>query len=329
MATINIPSYWVSSFAVVRPQSTNGSDTTERKLSMSNSEMEQGLDKEGQEILAEFEKDGYEITGREKPVEVTPEIKPEVKPPEPKPEVQPEIKPEVKPEIKPEPKTTPDRKVQHVPLPKYLETERQLKEANDKIAELSKTGVKPSEQIIDQASDAVKKLVDEFGYEEAEAQKLTDVIKSLIPGQALTAEQQTALAEINTLKTEATRHLESIKEREDALAFTQDFTNTVIKDFPHLADYQDQIKQMAYTEQYAKTPLRAVALAFMDAEGITQKPVDVITAEKGGGGTGGQGETIDFANITEEQFSKLSPDQQEKFFAFQDVKERQARGALN
>ncbi len=294
------------------------------------------MDQEGKEVLDQLEKEGFEIAGRQ-----APEIKPEEKPVEQpiKPEVKPEIKPEVKPEEKPketlepekpkpaEPK--PERKVQHVPLAKYLDTERQLKDALAKVDELSKPGTKPSEQTVTQAQDAVKILEEKFGYDHEEAAKLAEVIKAIVPGQSLSQEQQQALAELNTVKTQLAQAQEKLNDEREEIAFEKDFTAQVLKDFPHLAEHKNTIKEMAYSDQYAKSPLRAVALAFMDAEGIEPKAPDVINGDKPGGGTTRQADTVDFNNLTEEQFNKLTPEQQDQFFAFQDNKERQGRGALN
>ena len=293
---------------------------------------EEGLDKEGKEVLDELEKEGFEIVGREKPADVTPEPKPEVKPPE-KTETKPEAKPEEKPEAKPEEKPTPkpeehkpvDRKVQHVPLPKYLDTERQLKEAQAKIEELSKNGAKPSEENIADATQAIKTLVDKFGYDEENAKQLVEVFKTMIPGQTISPEVKKAMEALPLLD----KMRSDLEAQQEAAAFDQDFTKSVLSQFPHLDKYKDQIKEMAYSEDYAKTPLRAVALAFMDAEGISQKPADVITSEKPGGGSNKGAETIDFDNITDDQFNKLTPEQQDQFFAHQEAKEKKARGALN
>lgn len=294
---------------------------------------EDGLDKEGKEVLDELEKEGFEIAGREKPAEIIPEEKPTPKPevkspdetkPEEKPEAKPELKPEEKPTPKPEEKPV-DRKVQHVPLPKYLDTERQLKEANEKIAELSKAGAKPSEEKIADATEAVKTLVDKFGYDEENAKQLVEVFKHMIPGQTISPEVKKAMEALPLLD----KMRSDLEAQQETAAFDQDFSKSVLANFPHLDKYKDQIKEMAYSEDYAKTPLRAVALAFMDAEGISQKQADVITSEKPGGGSNKGAETIDFDNITDDQFNKLTPDQQDKFFAHQEAKEKKARGALN
>lgn len=306
---------------------------------MSNTnEMEQGLDQEGKEVLDQLEKEGFEIAGRAPADPPKPEEKPVEQP------IKPEVKPETKSEVKPEeqkPKETtesvkptitepkPERKVQHVPLAKYLDTERQLKDALAKVDELSKPGTKPSEQTVTQAQDAVKILEEKFGYDHEEAAKLAEVIKAIVPGQTLSPEQQQALAELNTVKQQLTQTQEKLNDEREEIAFEKDFTAQVLKDFPHLAEHKQTIKEMAYSDDYAKTPLRAVALAFMDAEGIQAHAPDVINGDKPGGGTTRQADTVDFNNLTEEQFNKLTPEQQDQFFAFQDNKERQGRGALN
>ena len=296
---------------------------------------EEGLDKGGKEVLDELEKEGFEIAGREKPAPVTPaeeqKPKPEVKSPD---ETKPEAKPEAKPELKPEenkeqkPKIEEqkvERKVQHVPLPKYLDTERQLKEAQAKIEELSKNGAKPSEEKIADATEAVKTLVDKFGYDEENAKQLVEVFKTMIPGQTISPEVKKAMEALPLLD----KMRSDLEKQQETAVFDQDFSKSVLANFPHLDKYKDQIKEMAYSEVYAKTPLRAVALAFMDAEGISQKPADVITSEKPGGGSNKGAETIDFDNITDDQFNKLTPEQQDQFFAHQEKKEKAARGALN
>ncbi len=295
--------------------------------------MEEGLDSEGKAILDELEQAGHTIVGREpakpptepeKPVEPA-KVEP-VKPADPaKPEP---VKPAIEPGKPNDQKPNPDRKHEFVPLKKYRETEEQLKEANAKLEELTKSGAKPNAQQIDKAADAIKILVEQFNYDEDEAKKLADVIKAIVPGQTLTAEQQQALADVETTRKSLAEREEALKDEQDKILFNNDFADNVLKDFPHLANYKDQIKEMAYSETYSKTPLRAIALAFMDAEGISQKSADVITAERSGGGNAGGGNEINFDTITDEQFSKLTPEQQDKFFAHQEAKEKRARGSI-
>lgn len=294
---------------------------------------EDGLDAEGKAVLDELQKEGFEIAGREpaaadpapeaKPAPEIPKVEPE------KPKVEPEIKPELDENGKPKAKINdpaPERKPQYVPLPKYLQTEKDLKDAQAKIQELTKSGAKPSEAAIGEATDAVKELVEKFGYEEDDAKKLVDVFKHLIPGQTVTPEMQRAMDALPLLD----KMKADLEKQQETAGFETDFVTSVVKEFPHLDKYKDQIKEMAYSETYANTPLRTVALQFMHDEGISQSVADVITTDKAGGGTNkGAGEEVDFANITDEQFSKLTPEQQDKFFAFQDSKERAARGALN
>lgn len=295
---------------------------------------EEGLDEEGKAVLDELEKEGHEISGREKPADPAPPADPppadpkpaapDPKPADPKPG---DVKPDegTKPGEKPDPKPQPNRTPQTVPLPKYLDAERLLKEANAKIEELTKPGAKPSTETVQQATDAVKRLQDEFGYDEDEAKKLVTVIESIIPGQKLTPEMQKAIDLLPQLE-QMTKDLADKKEIAD---FDNDFTASVLKDFPHLAKYKEQIKEKAYTDEFAKTPLRAVALAFMHDEGISPKSEDVQTVEKPAGGSDKETEEIDFKDMTEEQFAKLTPAQQDKFFEYQEKREKAARGALN
>lgn len=299
------------------------------------SSMEDGLDKEGLEVLAELEKEGHEIAGREKAADPVPPADPVVTDP-PKPVADPKpgdpppadpVKDPVKPTDPPaDPKPQVERKVQYVPLPKYLDTETKLKDALSKIDELTKAGVKPTAETVQDATDAVKRLVDDFGYEEDAAKKMVDVMKSIMPGQVLPPEIKAALDKLPLLDQMA-KDLETKKEEAQ---FETDFAASVISEFPHLAQYKDKLKEKAYSDEFAKTPLRVVALAFMHDEGIATKPVEnVQTVEKTQGGTGKHGEEINFDDMTDEQFSKLTPEQQDKFFEYQEKKERKARGALN
>lgn len=302
-------------------------------------DMEQGLDKEGKEVLDELEKDGFEIAGREKPVVAEDPKKPEdpakpadetVKPVDQKPAETTEQKPAADPakpdQGKPADQKPVDRKPQYVPLPKYLDTEAALKIAQAKIEELTQAGAKPTAENVQQAGDAVKKLVEEFNYDEADAKKLVEVIKSITPGQSLPPEIVKALEKLPLLD-QMTKELE---EKKEVAAFETDFSASVLKDFPHLAKYKDQIKEKAYSDNYSKTPLRTVAIEFMHDEGISTNPqANIQTVDKSQGGSGQHVEEVDFANITDEQFAKLTPDQQDKFFAFQEQKEKRARGALN
>jgi hypothetical protein len=206
---------------------------------MSN-EMEVGLDKEGQEVLAELEKQGFEIAGREKPAE---EPKPQepaqpekpVEPQKPAEPVKPQQPAPAEPQNPQEPQTpNSPRKIQHVPLPKYLETEKNLKEALAKIEELSKPGATPNKTEVVQAQDAVKILEEKFGYDHEEAAKLAEVIKAIIPGQGLSKEQQEALAELNNIKQTLSQREEALRQQQEEVLFEKDFTEQIVKDFPQL-----------------------------------------------------------------------------------------------
>lgn len=295
------------------------------------SSMEDGLDKDGLDVLAELEKEGHEIAGREKAADPVPPADPVVTDP-PKPVADPKpgdppadpAKPADPPVTDPPPKV--DRKPQYVPLPKYLDTETKLKDALSKIDELTKAGVKPTVETVQDATDAVKKLVDEFGYEEDAAKKMVDVMKSIMPGQTVSPEIKAILEKMPLIDQMA----KDLQQKQEIAEFETDFAANVLKNFPHLAEYKDQIKEKAYSDEFAKTPLRVVALAFMHDEGIAAKPVDNIqTVERTQGGSGKHGEEISFDDMTDEQFSKLTPEQQDKFFEYQEKKEKKARGALN
>lgn len=299
---------------------------------MANVTTEEGLDPEGKAILDDLEKEGFEIAGRTPAVVVDPpQPAPKVEPVAPKvdapaPKVDPPAPKDGEPPVVDNP-PAPDRKIQHVPLPKYLEAEKALKEANKKIAQLTKDGAQPTEVAIKDATSAVKELVEKFGYEEDDAKKMVDVFKHLIPGQTVSPEMQRALDALPVLD----KMKAELEEKQETAAFNDDFSATIVKEFPQLEKYKDQIKEMAYSDTFAKTPLRAVALEFMHTEGISPTGKDVTTVDKAGGGTNrtDAGGEIDFANITDEQFSNLTPEQADQFFAYQDAKERAARGALN
>ncbi len=310
---------------------------------MSTPDMEAGLDEEGQEVLAELEAEGFEIAGREPKVEEPAaektEEQTEVKTakveskPEPKPAEEPKVDPKTdvkSDEGKGEESARPERKPQYVPLAKYLDTETALKEAREKIDELSKAGSesKPTTESIADATEAVQKLVEQFNYSEDEAQALIGIVSSLIPGQKLPAEVQEQLSKLGEMTKDLESRRESLRQQEEAQAFETDFLK-LMSEFPHLSKFKDSIKEKAYSEDNIRVPLRTLAIEFMHDEGISFKPGPVKTAEEGGGGIEKSAEEIDFSTITDEQFAKLTPEQQDQFFAYQEKREKQARGALN
>lgn len=302
---------------------------------MSSSDMEQGLDQEGKDVLAELEKEGFSIAGRDdaEPEPEKPEEKPEKV--EEKVEKKEDVKPEVK-ESEPDKKTGEDpdpdkkpqepRKPQFVPISKYLEAERLQKEAEARVAELTKAGQNgtQTQNQIEAAGDAVKKIVD-MGYDEDEAKKIAAIIAAVVPGQTLPPEVAQKLAKLD----EVLKRTEIEVEKN---AFESDFNEQVLKQFPHLAKYKEDIKNKAYTDEFKAIPLRTLAIEYMHDNGISAKAEPVRTAERSTGGTQSQastGDEIDYNTLTEEQFAALTPAQQDKFFEFQEQKERKARGALD
>lgn len=270
---------------------------------------------ETQAILKEMQAEGHEIEGlppaapatdskpAEKPVDQPP-VKPDTKPEEP-----PQGDPPESPKADPPPKV--ERTPKAVPVGKYNDERHKRQEAEQRAADLeaqikqlSKTP--PTENQVDDIRDLAKELAEKHGLDADFVAEFADKIVS-------------AATKRNVIPKELEQQLQSfqaMKAQQEAQALEQaqqqGFENewqTVLKEFPDLADRKEDLKQLAFTEGNERTALRRLALEYMHDNPVKGRK----TVESPVAGKTGHTEVIDFENMTEEQYKNLSDEQHDQF----------------
>lgn len=99
--------------------------------------------------------------------------------------------------------------------------------------------------------------------------------------------------------------------------FAKDVEPLIKAEYPnaspeHIKAIKERIQGVAFTEDYARTPLSVIYKGLDEFRGMV-KP-EKSTAEKGGGGERG-GQEIDFDSMSEDEASKLDDDSFERFLA--------------
>lgn len=274
------------------------------------------------EVLKELESEGHTLAG------VTPEEKPAEQPKveEPqKPQVAepaPAEKPEEAEAKGEQPKS--ERKVDFVPFKKFDAVRHELAEAREaktKLeAQIAALSQKPAAQITGQAESIAKQYAEALGLDESYTAKLAEMVETIAAGKAqLPAEVAEKLKVLD-------KYEQLTVQAEEEKAFSQDFDNTVLKEMPQLAEHKDKIKQLAYTEGYTSTSLRAIALEYAHDNGLLQKGRK--TLEKGSAGRTTTTEALDFDSLSEDQARALPDDQWEKYVEHQIAKQRQSQGTI-
>lgn len=279
------------------------------------------LSKETQEVLGELEKEGFEIEGKE------PEKKPEEKPKE-----EPPKEPEKAPEKEPEGEERKPREPKFIPAwQAEIEKKRLQKEWEDKTAqgktelveqiknlksefeEFKKTH--PSTQISDKKDDIEKQLTDlagEYGIEEGFVKKLYGLLPK--PKEYETpAELKEKLAKIDEIEAQA-------RQRQEDIVFESSFSEKIVSKLRE--SYKDiseeeigiikaKIRDDYFSERYINLDADEIYAIKQDSykEFVNpQRP----SPEKGTRGVGRGVETVDYGNLTDEQYAQMPSEEQEK-----------------
>lgn len=257
------------------------------------------------EVLKELESEGHQIGEPKEPAKVEP-----AKTEEPK-----TAEPEAEP-AKVEPPSKAEREVQAVPVKKYNEERHKRQEVEKRLAELeAKLGKTETPADI---KSAASQFAQKYELKPEFVEELLDTATKLTSKntQGLSPEEISALKQAKAVLD---------KQAEDQ-AFDADFQKT-IAEMPHLAEHKDKIKQLAYTEGYTTTSLRAIALEYAHDNGLLSKGRK--TLEKASAGRTVSTEAIDFDSLSEEQAKALPDDQWEKYVEHQITKQNRAKGIVN
>lgn len=267
---------------------------------------------ETQEVLKELADEGHEIAGQEK---AEPEM---AKPAEP---VKTE---EAKPEEKPadgtdkstddtEPAQKPNREPKYVPVGKHNDERHKRQEAERLAAEKDealKTALAEIESLknqpkAEQAQD-IRKIAEEQGLDAELTEKFVDIVTKAVSEKVLPDDLKNDLEAIRAMRAEA----ENAKlTQAQEIGFEKEFAE-IVKQFPDLADRKEDLRQLAFSENYKNTPLRPLAIEYLH----DNKPDDPgkKSAEAPTSG-GNRTEVVDFENMTEEQFANLNDEQMDLY----------------
>ena len=249
----------------------------------------------------------------EEPVEAKPEesvatpepVKAEDKPEEPKEEVKTdELKPNRTPKVMPV--------WQHEVELKKIEKQHQqeLEDARKAAQETFKKNDEPDSAI--SVSDKIKQVADEFGVDENVLAKIVDLAKPEIP-----AEFREAAKELNAIKQERLQ-------QQEELGFDKEFNNVlplIVQEYgeldaSQLSEIKTKLKDIAFQEQFAKTPLNVIYKGFDDFRNTkvikrTMEPTRMAPNTDS---------SPDFSGMTDEDLAKADRDTQAKYFAWADQK---------
>lgn len=273
------------------------------------------------EVLKELESEGHTIEGQEPKVEEPKVEQPKVEEPQ-KPEVELKTEP-AKAEAEPKPAKV-EREVQAVPVKKYNEERHKRQEAEKRAADLEaqmKAGTAKAELPAD-LSGAAEALGKKWGLEPEFVSELLDTATKLTPKNTANLSDK-EIADLRQAKA-------LIDQQAEQAAFTADFdkvSKALADDGFDITGHKDKIKELAYTEGYTSTSLRAIALEYAHDNGLLTKGRK--TLEKGSAGRTVTTEAIDFDSLSEEQAKALPDDQWEKYVEHQITKQKRAQGIKN
>jgi len=283
---------------------------------MSDTDIQGGeiLKPETAEILKELEAEGHSIEGKEPKIE-------EPTPEEPKVEEPKTDEPESEPEkVEDQPKVEkPKREVQAVPVNKYNEERHKRQEAERKLAELEAQRSTPTIEVSGDVKDVANQFAEKHGLDADLVTELFDTATKL------TAKNTSGLSDEEIKELRALR--ETARQQAESLAFDNDFSGvakTLEKEGLDITGHKDQIKQLAYTEGYTSTSLRAIALEYAHDNGLLTKGRKTLEPKQAGRVV--ESEAIDFDSLSEEQAKALPDDQWEKFVDHQIKKQHRAQG---
>lgn len=302
-------------------------DTQDNQLSEINADTK--------EVMEELKAKGFEFEG-DKPKE--PEPKEEIKPPTPEPK-------EKEPEAKAEPDKDPenqDRKSRKAPWQYEMEKRREekaQKEQNINLLEkigqleteinnLKQTGTKPASQEAMGIEKEMEDLADT--YEKGEmtlkdyTKKLVAISAKSLPNREFPSDITDKLNRIDQLEKK------SQQEKED-LEYHNSFNGQIIpiikEEYPQASEadlraVENKLKEYYFDERYISlTPQEIYTLKKAElAKEIS--PVPKKTMEEGTRGVGRGADNIDYDNVTEDQFAKMTPEEKDKVTTYLQSKTR-------
>lgn len=253
-------------------------------------------------VLAELEKEGNEIEGKEQP-----ELKKEETPIIPKEEVK-----ETPKEIpKEEPAEKPHR------LPTMVEAwklkvaedqkaslEKDLTDLKARVEEMSKQKAPITNEQKSEIQDDIRAIADEAGVDANFLTKFADtILKKAKPSEDI----QNTLKELQEEKELAKQENLYSKEFEaDVLPIVEEYNLSG----QALSQLKKSLKDLAFSETYAKVPLKEIFK-------LKEETFEIKAPKKSAEGKGikHRSETVDLDNLDEDKFKNLTPEQLDKFIA--------------
>ena len=261
------------------------------------------------QVLEQMAKDGATIEGapsnvaipeKAPKVEAKVEAKAEAEAPEKPTEAPKEPKVERQPSLMPT--------WQHKVAEKKMEKE--ISELKEQIAKLSQAKGDTAVQT-EAAIDEVDALAEKYNLDDSGKGLVRELQESILKKLGPSKDLQEKVQALDNEK----------KAIEQQKFFDQEFNNDVLPalkaEYPDiseaaLAEVKDKLLERAFTEVYAKIPLKKVYLAEKDDLKVSEAPKRK-SGETGKSGKERGSDTVDFDHLSEDDFSKLSPDQMLKF----------------
>lgn len=290
------------------------------------------MDKDTQELMDELREEGNTFSGDapEAPKEETPTPQPEIK--EEKKEPEGEKPEEEKPEETPEelPERAP-RKPKEIPAWKAkIAEKRAAKEAKAEVEakETPKENIKNEQKAdeITDANDKIEKLKEK--YKGTVTESFLDDLADLIPKSTkaeLPEEVEKKLAKLDEILGK------NQQENEDAQyqkSFSKEILPVLKEQYPHISDsevqsIQDFIKDFYYDERYISlSPKEIYAIKASELKDLVSPPAKTGKVEKGTKGVSRGGDSIDYDNMTEEEYANLSDEEVDKANEYLAAKQR-------
>lgn len=255
---------------------------------------------ESQAILKELAAEGHQVDG------VTPEPAKEVAKEPVKPEVEvAKVETEIKSDGSDVENKKTERQEKYVPVGKHNEerhkrqeaearAEKAEKEATELAAKLAGSANKPT---VDDIDTKATRLAEKHGIDQELAK---DLLLEAVPKNTVPSE---LLNDVNAIKAIRAEQEALALERQQEIGFENEFAS-VIKEFPDLADRKEAIKQLAFSEGNTNTKLRLIALEYRHDNPPLQGKKSAETPYSGK--KDGDNRVIDFSEITDEDFKKMS-----------------------
>lgn len=302
------------------------------------------LDEDTKNILDELEQEGHSINRPDKPAqpeepaakaadqpkddapkesEEKPEGAPADKPEAAKPEEESKEEPvDRKPaDQKPDDQEPSKREPKMMPTWKHRVAEKQWSQEREELLEKLNQQKGESEtpqqkQAIADVEEEVKKLSEEAGLDEGVIQKIVDIAskKNQLPEETLKA-----------LDDYKKNQLEAAQESGYSQEFDKDVVPLIRAEYPDISEenltrIKTELHDVAFSDGYLKTPLKVIYKGLDDFREYV--PPARKSAEGGRGEGGRKVDVVDFDNMTEEQFKKLPPEEQDNYMEYMEKKER-------